>query len=71
MFSKQNLICCICGGELRCDIGDSWHAFEKAVCGSKCFYEKEWRGYLSLMNKPYRPDSRKYDEHGYPIREVQ
>ena len=68
MFSTQELRCCICGQnfETTCNSGTKW---SNGVCSMRCHYEKEWRYTLSVMNKPYRPDTRAYDKHGYPVQE--
>lgn len=53
MFSKQPLFCCICGEKFEASLIDSWHSFEKAVCGEKCFYEKRRRESLSILNQVF------------------
>ncbi len=64
--SPQAFYCTMCGRETErtCMDGRFW---ERGVCSMRCFYEKDWRGVLSLLGKPYRPDERQYDDKGYPI----
>ncbi len=50
--------------ERTCNDGNYWI---KGICSMRCYFEKEWRGVLSVMNKPYRPDPRDYDDRGYPV----
>lgn len=68
LYSEQDLICCICGVKYKATVNRTWHGFDQATCGSKCFYEKQWRETLSIMGKEYYPDPRKYDSAGYPIK---
>lgn len=68
MFSPQALICCICGAHYEASVGTPWHAFDKGVCGPRCFYEKEWRRVLSTMGQAYRPDTRTFDPEGRPVK---
>jgi hypothetical protein len=65
LFSEQELICCICGTKYMASVNRIWHGFDQAVCGARCYYEKDWRRTLSIMGKPYQPDNPdKYDEEG-------
>ena len=66
LYSLQDLVCCICGTPYRATVNTAWHGFDKAVCGQKCFYEKQWRRTLSMLGKDYYLDPREYDAHGYP-----
>jgi len=68
LFSEQDLICCICGTPYKANVNRTWHGFDEAVCGSKCYYEKDWRRVLSIRGSEYRPDPRTYDAQGYPVR---
>ena len=67
LFSPQALICCICGTpyQVTCNDGTRW---QNSVCSMRCHFEKEWRYTLSVLGKPYRPDERVFDDHGYPQR---
>lgn len=67
MFSQQSLYCSICGTAFKASVGAAWQAFDKAVCGQRCFHEKEWRRTLSIMGNEYREDPREYNfEDGSP-----
>lgn len=65
LFSQQILRCCICGAEYEASVasGTRW---SNGVCSMRCHYEKDWRGVLSTLGKPYKPDTREYDTQGYP-----
>jgi hypothetical protein len=67
-FTPMALKCCICGVDYAASVAATWHRFDHGVCGSACFYEKEWRRTLSTLGKPYRPDPRAYDAAGYPCK---
>jgi hypothetical protein len=42
-------------------VSSPWHGFDQAVCGARCFYEKEWRKFLSMLGRPYKPDPRTFE----------
>lgn len=67
LFSAQELRCCICGEryETTVNSGTKW---ANGVCTMRCHFEKEWRGVLSTTGKPYKEDTRTYDQRGYPVK---
>jgi hypothetical protein len=64
LFSSQELRCCICGTTFATAVATG--RWSDGVCSMRCFHEKQWRGVLSTMGKPYRPDDREYDSAGFP-----
>ena len=68
LFSEQDLFCSICGHRYKASVNATWRGFDQAVCGARCYYEKDWRRTLSTMGKDYYPDQREYDEQGRPKR---
>ena len=66
--SPQKLKCCICGIEYEttCNGGTQW---VNGVCSMRCHYEKEWRRTLSVLGMGYEPDTREFDDRGYPVKE--
>lgn len=69
LFSKQEIHCCICRSGPHSP-GISTGMWKAGVCSMRCYYEKQWRETLSIMGKEYYPDSRTYDERGYPLPKV-
>ena len=65
LFSQQELYCCICrtGPHSSAITTVMWKA---GVCSMRCYYEKDWREVLGIQGKAYYPDSRHYNERGYP-----
>lgn len=51
MFSRCELLCCICGAKVN------WTPRGEGicVCGTECYREFDWRRTLAIMGKPYEP----------------
>jgi hypothetical protein len=62
-MTRCQVRCCICGTEM-----DFHRAYGRVAtcCGKQCHDEFEWRRTLSIMDKPYRPDPRRFP----PVEEV-
>ena len=54
LFSLQDGFCNVCGKEMKWDCNSFWKG---RVCSSKCHDEHEWRRALSILGKPYKPQS--------------
>jgi hypothetical protein len=71
-FSKQQFYCNCCGKEMFVDccgmLGGS-RTMNWRICSTKCMHEIGWRETLSILNKEYYPDPRKYDADGYEIKD--
>lgn len=66
LFSKQQIFCNACGKEQHRELPGIGKDYK--TCSVRCLWEMQWRAVLSLMNKEYRPDPRKYDDAGYEIK---
>lgn len=67
LFSKQEYVCCMCSTKTERTVNEGAF-FKEGVCGMRCLKEKQWRETLSIMNSPYKPDPREFDERGYEVK---
>lgn len=67
LYSKQKIFCNACGKEEHRVLPGMGREYK--CCSMRCLNEMYWRGVLSIMNKEYYPDPRKYDENGYEIKD--
>ncbi len=55
LFSKQKLICCICGKPFSTTADKIF--WNHGSCSNKCLKEKNWREVLSILGKEYYSES--------------